>query len=93
MAKKKEPSITKTREITDSHTATRSGGDRVPSIDELLGTKDIPPIATNMFMLKLKSPQRLDRILDELKVESAVPSDENVSIVLGNSKRGNFKDH
>lgn len=57
MAKKKEGTITKTKDLTQSGSLTRTG-EALPTIEELLGKKDSPLIDDDQFLLKLQSAQR-----------------------------------
>ncbi len=82
MAKKKEGTITKTKDLTHSGSLTRTG-EALPSVEELLGKKESPKIDNDIFLLKLKSPQRLEKILKLLNTETAISSQDKLSIVLG----------
>lgn len=80
--KKKEGTITKTKDLTHSGSLTRTG-EAIPSIEELLGKKESPGVDDDQFLLKLKSAQRLQKILDLLNTETAITSKDRLSIVLG----------
>lgn len=82
MAKKKEGTITKTKDLTQSGSLTRTG-EALPTIEELLGKKDSPLIDDDQFLLKLQNHQRLDKILALLNTETAISSQDKLSIVLG----------
>jgi tetratricopeptide (TPR) repeat protein len=88
MAKKKD--LTKTRELTESDTATRSGK-ALPTIEQLLGEAPAPSIDENVFMLKLKNPDRLDQILDSLSINSSLVTEDKVAVVLGPYSRSQVK--
>lgn len=80
MAKKKEGTITKTKDLTHSLTRT---GEAMPTIEQLLGPNESPEIASDLYLLKLKSARRLDKILTLLNTETAISTQDKLSIVLG----------
>jgi tetratricopeptide (TPR) repeat protein len=82
VAKKKEGTITKTKEFTGSGSQTRTG-EAIPNIEQILGKKDSPPVDDDRFLLKLKSSQRLEKILNLLNVETAITSHDRLAIVIG----------
>ncbi len=81
MAKKKDSVVTKTKEMTSS--SLTSTGESLPTIEEVLGKKSSPPVDDGVFLLKLKSSQRLDKILLHLNVETAITSQDKLSLVIG----------
>ena len=77
MTKKKEPSITKTKDFGSDT------GNKALTIDELLGAKSPPGIDENRFLLKLRTSHRLEKILTELNVKAGGVTDDRIANVLG----------
>lgn len=82
MTKKKEVSITKTKEFTRSDTQSNAGTNNV-TIEELLGTSEAPGVDDDRFLLKLKTFHRLDRIIKKLSVECGFTTHDKVANVIG----------